>query len=141
VIPSNPVSGTDPLFRGRLGRRFQNLDSEWNCRIPISNVTPSPLVPSQKRHAVHLNREKLPTTQPRVPKGSTLSPTAGRKPAASVGFAWGANLRPTLRHQRGQGFHVRTSLEEVDFEETFDAAPGSVQPVVMMNDEGERDLA
>ena len=40
-----------------------------------------------------------------------------------------------------EAFHVRTSLEEVDFEETFDAAPGSVQPVVVMNDEGERDLS
>jgi putative SOS response-associated peptidase YedK len=39
-----------------------------------------------------------------------------------------------------EAFHVRTSLEDVDFEETFDAAPGSVQPVVVMNDEGERDL-
>ena len=38
-----------------------------------------------------------------------------------------------------EAFHVAGSLEEVDFEETFDAAPGSVQPVVMMN-EGEREL-
>jgi putative SOS response-associated peptidase YedK len=38
-----------------------------------------------------------------------------------------------------EAFQVRTSLEDVDFEETFDAAPGSVQPVVMSN-EGERTL-
>jgi len=40
-----------------------------------------------------------------------------------------------------EAFQFRTSLEEVDFDETFDAAPGSVQPVVMMNDEGMRDLS
>jgi putative SOS response-associated peptidase YedK len=39
-----------------------------------------------------------------------------------------------------EAFQVRTSLEDVDFDETLDAAPGSVQPVVMMN-EGERDLS
>jgi putative SOS response-associated peptidase YedK len=39
-----------------------------------------------------------------------------------------------------EAFHVYGSLEEVDFEETFDAAPGSVQPVVFAQD-GERSLA
>ena len=40
-----------------------------------------------------------------------------------------------------EAFQVRTSLEGVDFEEDNDAAPGSVQPVVMMNEVGERDLS
>jgi putative SOS response-associated peptidase YedK len=39
-----------------------------------------------------------------------------------------------------EAFQVGTSLEGVEFDETFDAAPGSVQPVVMMND-GERDIS
>jgi hypothetical protein len=78
---------------------------------PTQNVTTSLLVPPQKRHAVHLNREKLLTTQPRVPKGPTLSPTAGRKPAALVGSAWGANLRPTLRPKSGQGYGDRVPVE------------------------------
>jgi putative SOS response-associated peptidase YedK len=37
-----------------------------------------------------------------------------------------------------EAFHVRAGLEEVDFGETFDAAPGSLQPVVTKkNDERE----
>ena len=67
------------------------------------SVTPSLVATSPERHAVHLNRETRLTTPARVPKGPTLSPTAGRKPAALVGSAWGANLRPTLRPQSGQG--------------------------------------
>ena len=67
------------------------------------NVTRSPLAPSQKRYAVRLNREIRLTTPTRVPKEPILSSTAGRKPAALVGSAWGANLRPTLRPQSGQG--------------------------------------
>ena len=39
-----------------------------------------------------------------------------------------------------EAFHVNGSLEEVDFEEAFDAAPGSIQPVVRANEAGERDL-
>jgi putative SOS response-associated peptidase YedK len=40
-----------------------------------------------------------------------------------------------------EAFHVKASLEEVDFDETLDAAPGSIQPVVRMSDEGERKLS
>jgi len=36
---------------------------------------------------------------------------------------------------------VKGGLEEVDFEEELDCAPGSVQPVVWKNDEGERELS
>ena len=75
------------------------------------NVTPSPVASSPERHAVHLNREIRLTTPARVPKGPTLSPTAGRKPAALVGSAWGANLRPTLRPQSGQGYGDRVPVE------------------------------
>jgi putative SOS response-associated peptidase YedK len=35
-----------------------------------------------------------------------------------------------------EAFHVRHGLDETDFDETFDAAPGSIQPVVRMGDEG-----
>ena len=35
-----------------------------------------------------------------------------------------------------EAFQVTGGLEETDFEETFDAAPGSVQPVVRMGGEG-----
>jgi hypothetical protein len=74
---------------------------------PTKNVTASPVASPPERHAVHLNREIRLTTPARVPKGPTLSSTADRKPAASVGFAWGANLRPTLRPQSGQGYGDR----------------------------------
>jgi putative SOS response-associated peptidase YedK len=40
-----------------------------------------------------------------------------------------------------EAFHVSGSLEGVDFGEDDDARPGSVQPVVKMNDDGERDLS
>ena len=33
-------------------------------------------------------------------------------------------------------FHVKGNLDETDFEETYDAAPGSIQPIVRMGDEG-----
>jgi putative SOS response-associated peptidase YedK len=39
-----------------------------------------------------------------------------------------------------EAFHVKGSLEDVDFGETFDAAPGSNQPVVYLSDDGEREL-
>jgi putative SOS response-associated peptidase YedK len=39
-----------------------------------------------------------------------------------------------------EAFHVKGGLEEEDFGETFDAAPGSIQPVVM-TDAGERSLS
>ena len=39
-----------------------------------------------------------------------------------------------------EAFHVKGGLDEVDFGEEFDCAPGSIQPVVWMNDEGERAL-
>ena len=37
-------------------------------------------------------------------------------------------------------FHVKGGLDEVDFGGEFDCAPGSIQPVVWMNEEGERTL-
>jgi putative SOS response-associated peptidase YedK len=39
-----------------------------------------------------------------------------------------------------EAFQIHAGLEETDFEETFDAAPGSVQPVVL-TDHGERSLS
>jgi putative SOS response-associated peptidase YedK len=39
-----------------------------------------------------------------------------------------------------EAFHVTSSLEDLDFGETFDAAPGSVQPVVYLSEAGEREL-
>ncbi len=39
-----------------------------------------------------------------------------------------------------EAFHVKGGLDEVDFGEDFDCAPGSIQPVVWMNEEGERAL-
>jgi putative SOS response-associated peptidase YedK len=40
-----------------------------------------------------------------------------------------------------EAFHVRAGLEEVPFGETFDAAPGSLQPVVTKKNNDERGLA
>jgi len=40
-----------------------------------------------------------------------------------------------------EAFHVTNSFEGVDFGETYDAAPGSEQPVVYSNEAGERSLA
>jgi putative SOS response-associated peptidase YedK len=37
-------------------------------------------------------------------------------------------------------FHINGSLEETDFDEDEDCAPGSIQPVVRVGDNGERDL-
>ena len=39
-----------------------------------------------------------------------------------------------------EAFHVKGGLDEVDFGEDLDCAPGSIQPVVWMNEEGERTL-
>jgi putative SOS response-associated peptidase YedK len=39
-----------------------------------------------------------------------------------------------------EAFHVKTELEETDLDEDLDAAPGSVQPVVFVNKDGERDI-
>jgi putative SOS response-associated peptidase YedK len=39
-----------------------------------------------------------------------------------------------------EAFHVTSSLEDLDFGETFDATPGSVQPVVYLSEAGEREL-
>jgi putative SOS response-associated peptidase YedK len=44
----------------------------------------------------------------------------------------------TLRF--AEAFHINGSLEEEDFDEDEDCAPGSIQPVVLINDDGERDL-
>jgi putative SOS response-associated peptidase YedK len=38
-------------------------------------------------------------------------------------------------------FHVETSLEDIQFAESQNCAPGSFQPVVSLNDEGERELS
>jgi putative SOS response-associated peptidase YedK len=37
-------------------------------------------------------------------------------------------------------FYAKSALDEIDFGEDFDCAPGSIQPVVWMNKEGERAL-
>jgi putative SOS response-associated peptidase YedK len=39
-----------------------------------------------------------------------------------------------------EAFHVEADLEGFDFGETFDAAPGSFQPVVYLSEDGEREL-
>jgi putative SOS response-associated peptidase YedK len=39
-----------------------------------------------------------------------------------------------------EAFHVKDGLEEVDFGEEFDSAPGSIQPVVWLNEESHRAL-
>jgi putative SOS response-associated peptidase YedK len=39
-----------------------------------------------------------------------------------------------------EAFRVRSGLEETDFNEEEDCAPGTIQPVVCMNDDGERSL-
>jgi hypothetical protein len=39
-----------------------------------------------------------------------------------------------------EAFHVKGGLDEVDFGEDLDCAPGSIQSVVWMNEEGERTL-
>jgi len=39
-----------------------------------------------------------------------------------------------------EAFHVNANLEHTDFEEENDAAPGSIQPVVVVKRDGERDL-
>jgi len=38
-------------------------------------------------------------------------------------------------------FHVANRLEDVDVGEAYDATPGSEQPVVYMNEAGERNIA
>jgi len=40
-----------------------------------------------------------------------------------------------------EAFDVRGGLDEVDFAEQSDCAPGSIQPVVLMNEGGERELS
>ncbi len=40
-----------------------------------------------------------------------------------------------------EAFHVNADVEHADFDEDDDAAPGSIQPVVMLNRDGARDLA
>jgi putative SOS response-associated peptidase YedK len=40
-----------------------------------------------------------------------------------------------------EAFHVTANLERADFDDDLDAAPGSIQPVVMVNRDGERDLS
>jgi putative SOS response-associated peptidase YedK len=37
-----------------------------------------------------------------------------------------------------EAFHVKAGLDEVDFGKGFDCAPGSEQPVVYINEDGER---
>lgn len=40
-----------------------------------------------------------------------------------------------------EAFHISTGLDEVDIPEDLDCAPGSIQPVVSLSDEGERALS
>ncbi len=39
-----------------------------------------------------------------------------------------------------EAFHIGTPLEQVDLEPDQDAAPGSIQPVIHLNQHGERDI-
>jgi putative SOS response-associated peptidase YedK len=40
-----------------------------------------------------------------------------------------------------EAFHVKGGLDEVDFGEDLDCAPGSIQPVVWLNEDGKRALS
>ena len=54
-------------------------------------------------------------------------------------FGCGRYGRRHDKQEIAEAFHVKGSLEKVDFAETFDAAPGSLQPVVTENHD-EREL-
>jgi putative SOS response-associated peptidase YedK len=52
----------------------------------------------------------------------------------------GRYKRKADKQKIAEAFHINGSLEEEDFDEDEDCAPGSIQPVVLMSQGGERDL-
>jgi putative SOS response-associated peptidase YedK len=52
----------------------------------------------------------------------------------------GRSLTGPSNKKIAEAFYAKGGLDEVDFGEDFDCAPGSIQPVVWMNKEGERAL-
>jgi putative SOS response-associated peptidase YedK len=52
----------------------------------------------------------------------------------------GRNERRGDKQKIAEAFHTKGGLDEVDFGEDLDCAPGSIQPVVWMNEKGERAL-
>ena len=52
----------------------------------------------------------------------------------------GRYRRKSDKQKIAEAFRIRTGLDEVDFSEEDDIAPGSMQPVVFLNKDGERQL-
>lgn len=52
----------------------------------------------------------------------------------------GRYRRKSDKQKIAEAFHVRTSLDDLDFAPSDDIAPGSFQPVVYLNDEGQPDM-
>jgi putative SOS response-associated peptidase YedK len=52
----------------------------------------------------------------------------------------GRNGRRSDKQRIAEAFHVKASLSDVDFMPNDDISPGTMQPVVFLNDEGERDI-
>jgi putative SOS response-associated peptidase YedK len=52
----------------------------------------------------------------------------------------GRYRRRSDKQKIAEAFQVRTSLDDLDFAPGDDIAPGSFQPVVYLNDEGQRDM-
>jgi hypothetical protein len=52
----------------------------------------------------------------------------------------GRDRRRGDKQEIAEAFHVKGGIEDADFGEDLDAAPGSVQPVILASDQGERDF-
>jgi putative SOS response-associated peptidase YedK len=52
----------------------------------------------------------------------------------------GRYRRRSDKQKIAEAFQVRVSLDDMDFAPSDDITPGSIQPVVRVNDEGERDM-
>jgi len=48
--------------------------------------------------------------------------------------------RRSDKQKIAEAFHVKANLDEIDFMPNHDITPGTMQPVVFSNDEGERDI-
>lgn len=48
--------------------------------------------------------------------------------------------RRSDKQKIAEAFHVKASLDDIDFMPNDDITPGTMQPVVFSNDEGERDI-
>jgi putative SOS response-associated peptidase YedK len=48
--------------------------------------------------------------------------------------------RRSDKQKIAEAFHVKANLDEIDFMPNDDITPGTMQPVVFSNDEGERDI-